>query len=305
MRHLLLTPLALLLSSSLGVLGGGNDWMTPLDGALRLSQLTIPGTHNAGARFEPLSGTAKCQNLTVREQLDAGVRLMDIRCRHINDAFSIHHGQVYQKISFTDVLNDTFGFLAANPGETVIMSINQTYKAENNTRSFEATFDSYVAQNPKKWQLSASIPTLNEARGKIVLLRRFSAKGLPKGIDASKWPNNTTFSIGKTLRIQDRYVVSDNNAKWDSIDKLIKEAKAGDPDKLYLNFASGYRPGLLGIPNITKVSNSINPRLATFFRANPKGRYGVVLMDFIDAETASLIYKTNTPHQAQGSPDQR
>jgi 1-phosphatidylinositol phosphodiesterase len=305
MRHSIRLTLALLLSSSLGVLGGGNDWMTSLDGTQPLSQLSIPGTHNAGARFEPLSGTAKCQSLTIREQLDAGVRFMDIRCRHINDDFSIHHGQVYQKISFRDVLNDTLGFLAANPGETVILSINQTHKAENNTRSFEATFDSFVAQNPNKWRLSASIPTLNEARGKIVLFRRFGANGLPKGIDASKWPNNTTFSIGKQLRIQDRYVVSENNDKWGAIEKLLKEAKAGDPNTLFVNFASGYKPGLLGIPNITKVSNSINPRLADFFEANPKGRYGAILMDFVDAETASLIYKTNLPHQDQGSPAQR
>lgn len=279
--------------------------MTSLDGKFLLSQLSIPGTHDAGARFEPLSGTAKCQTLTIREQLDAGVRFLDIRCRHINDGFIIHHGQVDQNINFTDVLNATHGFLAANPGEAVIMSVMEEYKSENNTRSFEATFDSYVAQDPTKWLLAATTPNLNEARGKIVLFRRFGASRLPKGIDASKWPNNTTFSIGKTLRVQDHYVVNDNNSKWDSIEKLLKEAKAGDPNTLFVNFASGYKPGLLGLPNITKVSNSINPRLTTFFKGKPHGRYGAILMDFVDADTASLIYKTNLPHQAQGSPDQR
>src|SRR5687767_7668450 len=76
----------------------GNNWLTPLDGNLPLSQFSIPGTHDSGALVEPVSGTAKCQNLSIADQLNAGVRFLDIRCRHINDAFAIHHGAVYQNM---------------------------------------------------------------------------------------------------------------------------------------------------------------------------------------------------------------
>jgi Ricin-type beta-trefoil lectin domain/Phosphatidylinositol-specific phospholipase C, X domain len=288
---------ALWLAMSFVAAAAGHDWMTPLNGSLPLSQFSIPGTHDSGARFEPSfpAGTAKCQNLTIAEQLAAGVRFLDIRCRHLDNAFTIHHGPIYQNINFADVLNATLSFLDANPGETVIMSVKEEYDASGNSRSFEATFDTYVAQTPSRWWLGANVPTLSAARGKIVLFRRFGASGLPKGIDASNFPDNTTFSTGGALRVQDRYVVPDNDAKWNSILAILNEARHGGPNTLYVNFSSGYKSGTFGIPSIPTVSNNINPRLTTFFTNNPSGRFGAVLMDFADAAKCSLIYQTNAP----------
>lgn len=277
-----------------GASGAGNNWMTPLDGALPLSQFSIPGTHDSGARFEPIGGTAKCQNLTLAEQLSAGVRFLDIRCRHIDNAFTIHHGQVYQNINFNNVLDDTIGFLNANPGETVIMSVKEEHTPSNNTRSFEQTFDAYVAQNPSKWLLGDSIPSLTAARGKIVLFRRFGS-GAVKGINASNWPDNASFSTGGTLRVQDVYNVSNNDTKWASVLQILNEARYGGPNTLYVNFASGTSSGVFGIPSIPNVSNNINPRITTFFNANPSGRFGALLMDFADAAKCALIYNTNAP----------
>ncbi len=268
--------------------------MTPLNGALPLSQFSIPGTHDSGALVEPVSGTAKCQNLSLGDQLNAGVRFLDIRCRHLNNAFAIHHGSVYQNMNFDDVINAVTGFLNSNPGESVIMSVKEEHTASGNTRSFEATFDWYVAKNPGLWRLDSGIPTLSQARGKIVVFRRFGAGALPKGIDASNWPDNTTFSTGGTLRVQDRYTVSNNDTKWSSILAVLNEARYGGPNTLYVNFASGVQ-SIFGIPNIPNVSNNINPRLSTYFNANPSGRFGVILMDFADASRSSLIYNTNAP----------
>ena len=63
------------------------DWMSAVNDSLKLSAISIPGTHDSGARYDPplLSGTAKCQDLTIREQLNAGTRFLDIRCRHIDN----------------------------------------------------------------------------------------------------------------------------------------------------------------------------------------------------------------------------
>lgn len=271
---------------------GGGDWMSRLDGGLSLSRLSIPGSHDSGALLEPLAGTAKCQTLTVARQLEAGVRFLDIRCRHQGDAFRIHHGAVDQKLTFAEVLDATCGFLTENPGETVIMSIKEEHTASGNSRSFEATFDSYVARNPSKWLLDASIPTLAKARGKIVLFRRFAAASTPKGIHAAPWPDRATFNSGD-LRVQDEYVVTDPDKKWARILALLEEARGGDPDTLYLNFASGYVPGLFGMPDIPAVSGSIHPRLDGFFAARPRGRFGVVVMDFVDADRCEAIYRTN------------
>jgi len=171
------------------------NWMGALNSNYTLSQFSVPGSHDAGARYEPVSGTAICQTLTISDQLNAGVRFLDIRCRHYYDAFTIHHGSVYQNLNFDDVLNACTSFLNSNPTECIIMSVKEEYNAAGNTRTFEQTFDSYTAKNPGYWYLGANIPVLSSVRGKIVLLRRFSAVTTPKGIDASNWADNTTFTI--------------------------------------------------------------------------------------------------------------
>ncbi len=126
-----------------------------------------------------------------------------------------------------------------------------------------------------------------------MLFRRFGASALPKGMDASNWPDNTSFRIEERLRVQDRYMVSDTNAKWAAILELFQEADHSKQATLYVNFLSGYKRGALGIPNITVVSNDINRRLEPFFADHPHGRFGVVVMDFADAAKAALIYGTN------------
>ena len=271
----------------------GTSWMTGLDGRLSLSQLSIPGTHDSGARLEPVPGTARCQSLSIRSQLDAGVRFLDVRCRHVDDRFRVHHGVVDQKIGFAEVVGDVLDFLDSYPGETVIMSVKPEHRAVGATRSFEATLDSYIAGHADRWWLAEELPRLDQVRGKVVLFRRFGAESTPKGIDASKWPDNTTFSQGKTLRVQDRYVVQQIDDKWNSIEEILNEAKTGGSNTFFVNFTSGYRSGLLGMPDIPAVSRAVHPRLKRYFADHPTGRFGIVLMDFVDAELAALVYRTN------------
>lgn len=271
-------------------------WMTSLPDNTSLSQLSIPGTHDSGARIEPIGGTAKTQDLSIADQLNAGIRFLDIRCRHIGDAFAIHHGSIYQQLNFTDVLNACNTFLNNNPGECIIMCVKEEHTPTDNTRSFEATFDSYTQQNPGRWLLSATVPTLGSARGKIVLLRRFGAGNTPKGIDATNWADNTTFTISNgqaELQVQDYYKVTDNNTKWNAITSLLTAARSGNSQTLYINFSSGYKPLIFGIPSITTVSDFINPKLGTYFTDATKGRFGIIPMDFANSDRTSRIVQTN------------
>ena len=272
-----------------------NNWMGALDNSLKISQLSIPGTHNSRARHEVFPGTAKCQNLTISEQLNNGVRFLDIRCRHFKDAFTIHHGSVYQKANFNDVLDACLEFLENNPTECIIMSVREEHKAADNTRSFEETFDRYVNQAPASWELGNSIPHLGDVRGKIVLFRRFKANDLPKGIHATYWKDKTTFTINSTakVRVQDVYRVGDKREKWNNILPLLEEAKSGAANTLYVNFTSAYKPGVFGIPDITTISDHVNPKLRAYFIENTPGRYGAVLMDFVEPSNCELIIKTN------------
>ena len=292
MRHCLFFGIVFLIC---GVLhAGDSDWMANFKDTELLSQLSIPGTHDSGALYEPFPGTAKCQNLTIAEQLNIGVRFIDIRCRHIDNSFTIHHGSVYQNLTFQDVLNTCNAFLDANPTETIIMSVKEEYDPENNTRPFEQTFVSYVNQNFSRWFFGTKIPTLGQVRGKIVLFKRF-VTSIPGGLDATAWADDTSFSIGNPapMRVQDNYNCSSTSEKWTDVSNMLAEAQSGLAGTLYVNFSSGYTSNFLGIPSITNVSNSINPQLSTYFSNHTSGRYGAILMDFVNDQRAELIYSTN------------
>ena len=271
-----------------------NSWMSVVADQTSIAAISIPGTHDSGATQEQVAGTAKCQNLSITDQLNAGVRYLDIRCRHIDNAFAIHHGAIYQNLNFNDVLNACINFLNSHPTETIIMSVKEEHTPSNNTRSFEQTFDAYVQQNPAKWDLGNNIPTLGSIRGKIRLLRRFSGSS-PKGIDATAWADNTTFDINNaaTLKVQDFYNVNDVNTKWTRVETLLNEAKNDVSNRLYLNYASGYKAGIFSIPSITTVSNFINPKITTFFTNNTHGKFGIIPLDFVDSGRSQLIINTN------------
>jgi 1-phosphatidylinositol phosphodiesterase len=270
-----------------------SDWMSRIDGTTKLGELSIPGSHDTCALHEPFPGTARCQALSLREQLETGVRFLDIRCRHVHDEFKIFHGSADQRASFSDVLSVCSTFLTNHPTECILMSIQQEYKPDANTRPFEQTFDAYVNGYTNLWYLNDRIPTLDEARGKIVLFRRFPAATVPKGIAASDWCDNTNFWIGNAIRVQDNYVVRDKLAKWKAIEALFQEMNIANHDVLYLNFTSGYEPQIFGIPNITAVSDYINSQLSSYLQsANPQRR-GIVIMDFVDAPRCALVVEAN------------
>ncbi|MBB5636802.1 1-phosphatidylinositol phosphodiesterase [Pedobacter cryoconitis] len=272
-----------------------SNWMSFLPDTTSIAQVSIPGTHDSGARFEPVSGTAKCQELTIAEQLSAGVRFLDVRCRHINNTFAIHHDLVYQNLNYSDVLKACIDFLNANPSETIIMSVKEEYTATGNTRSFEDTFDAYVQENASKWDLGTGISKISALRGKIKLLRRFSS-GKAKGIDATQWADNTTFDISNpaaNLKIQDEYRVANTDAKWTRIRTLLDAAHQDTSNRLYINFGSGYKPLIFGIPDIRTVNNFINPKITAFFGGNPSGKYGVMPLDFVTSDLARGIIKSN------------
>jgi len=273
----------------------GCNWMGALDDHKSLSQFSIPGAHNSGALHEPFHGTSQCQHLAVSEQLAAGVRYLDVRCRHVDDAFAIHHGPISQKITFADVIDICTKFLAGNPSECIVMSVKEESVPSHNTRTFEETFNSYVENDPQRWLLGADVPILKDAQGKIVLLRQFPTRKLPKGLDATSWPVNSTFTIDgpAKLRVQDNYIVPDNLGKLTAIQSFYSEAASAIGDILYLNFTSGYRRGALGIPDIRIVSEYINPAVSQYFSANRRGRFGISVTDFVNEALCALIVATN------------
>jgi 1-phosphatidylinositol phosphodiesterase len=239
--------------------------------------------------------------MSIANQLDIGVRYLDIRLRQIDNALVVHHGSVYQNQNFDDVLLQVTGFLAANPSETVIMEVSSEYTPANNSESYEQTFLRYVnhASYRSFWWRERTIPTLGAVRGKIVLVRRFSGSaGGAGGIDVTGWQDNTQFTLsdagGTRIVVQDAYQVSfsSNNTKWNQVTGLLDQAAGDGGATWYVNFTSGVR-SILGIPSTLTVSDDINGRLLSFATSSTRHHthLGTVVSDFVNKQTVQQLLR--------------
>ncbi|MEF2528285.1 MULTISPECIES: phosphatidylinositol-specific phospholipase C [Streptomyces] len=242
---------------------GTRDWMAGLGDATALQRMTIPGTHDSGARQGGLY--VACQNTSIAEQLQAGIRFLDVRCRVTGGSFAIHHGSFYQGLMFGDVLGACAAFLAANPSETVLMRVKQEYSAESDA-VFRAVFDDYLDNRGWRplFRIADALPSLGQARGRVVLLA--DNAGLP----------GLRYGDGGVFDVQDDYM-AEPFAKRRRIEDHFRRAVA-QPGKLFVNYTStsAYLPPRWN-------SDRLNPQVHAFVDgAEMTGRtgLGIVPMDF-------------------------
>lgn len=259
-------------------------WMKTIEENKFLSQINIPGTHDSGTyKFNRLifNNYVKTQNITIREQLDAGIRFLDIRCRHINNKFAIHHGRYFCNLMFGEVLEQCTAFLRVHDSECIVMSVKEEYKPEGNTREFYQTFLDYVQiAGESYWYRSNTIPRLKDVRNKIVLIHRFNFKQQTFGINAVNWPNNKTFKIQHqhdsiAFWIQDQYSVTWTQ-KAMAINELANESNKRE-NFWYLNFIS-LTPALSS--SIRKTSHFTNTIIHDIAKNNKNSFLGLIIMDY-------------------------
>lgn len=265
------------------------DWMKDVNGELKLLAISIPGTHETCALYG--GAYVQCQDIPLANQLLLGVRYFDIRCRHINDAFMIHHGFVYQYQAFGNDVRDVFiKFLKEHPTETILMMVKEEYDASNNTRGFDDTMQSYIDEYPEYFYLEPINPTLDQVRGKIVLFRRFSTWREHFGNEL-QFKDNAIFFSYTTIdaRVQDCYKIAtifERATKWSQMQQVLQEAKKDQyHQNLYINYGSG--TGVLCFPYA--VSEYINPLLGDHIVANPNDFLGVLMIDFIELYYDNVI----------------
>jgi hypothetical protein len=131
---------------------------------------------------------------------------------------------------------------------------------------------------------------LGEVRGKIILLRRFkAADGV--GFDLTYWPENARFRSRKNLvhAVEDHWWNPGEDDKYDFIITHIEEARRRDPRDLYITFSSA-----VGL-NARSYSKAINPRLNDYLAESPRGRVGIIAMDYFEKprELVSNVIKMN------------
>ena len=194
----------------------GPCWMKYVDGNKYLDELSIPGTHDSSTcsvdnDTEPQTSLAKCQQDYIPTQLLEGIRYFDIRLgkNDKNGDPGIDHGICYLLkkdggfMQLSDVIGYFKTFLNENPSEALIMLVSRG-NDEATDESVTTAFANVMDNNSDLFYTSSHVPTLNEVRGKIVLLRRFklagdSVDGHTWGLDLTEWDDKIKAHSEKSM----------------------------------------------------------------------------------------------------------
>ncbi|KAJ7828028.1 PLC-like phosphodiesterase [Mycena olivaceomarginata] len=315
------------------------NWMSKIDDETKLVDMNLPGIHDAAtwdysdarqAELVKYTGPIReavffrCQERSLLQSLNDGIRVFDLRLGYNpgTDTIGFYHGvaMLGPTTTLQDVLYGLYNWLIAHPSETILVSINQ--EAGSNTpydKKFEeilfATINNELGK--KFWlPVSGELGTLGTARGKLVLLQRFTYQYLSSPansfgihLDAEQWtPNGGDIKLvynqtpKRVAYIQDTFMPlvpprssADVNitSKFEAVTSHLAKAMNATLDSdveeaLYVSFASAHKNADKITPNIIALGDAstkgMNERLLPWFKQHKGNRFGIVLLDFYHSQ---------------------
>ncbi len=288
------------------------SWMKNIDNNTEVLRLNLAGTHDSVTKYAQFSHLSKCQNLNIYEQLCIGIRGLDIRVQSRGSRLGMVHGVAKafntpnhfgKQMDLADVLEQCYRFLDENPSETIVFQFKNDSGKEME-HCFDILFHRYIKDNQSKWYLENRSPLMNEARGKIILIRRCkmlqSNEYNPHntGIDFSKWieqdkpvPEPLTLKTGgeneMSFVIQDRYKYKPE-PRWNDCIMPFLDTMTDFCGTYIINYLST-AGGLKGPYNNSKY---INPAFMKY-PLKKNTYYGMIYVDFPTEELVEKIIRTN------------
>lgn len=285
-----------------------NSWMSGIDGDRRLFCLNLVGTHDCVTQYVQLSHFAKCQSMNIYDQLCIGVRALDIRVQARGSRLKMVHGitkafttanHFSAQMDMEYVLDCCYKFLNEHKSETIIFQFKNDSGKEQE-KCFDNLYGTYISKNPDKWYLKNCSPTLDEVRGKIVLIRRCKKDegkyaGADTGVDFSKWveqtqlvPDPLELEAGSmTFIVQDRFKYKPK-PRWNDVIKPFLDSMTEFNGKYIVNYLST-AGGLKGPKGNAKYIN----RMFDDYSLDSKRYYGTIYMDFPTEKLVEKVISTN------------
>lgn len=286
-------------------------WMSRHTDETPLALMNIPGTHDSAtwnytqATQDALANITagdgepvyppevfRCQNASIVESLNAGVRFFDLRFAldPTRTKLVFWHSQALmsERATVGDVITAFYYWLDLHPSETVILSfqyegstvVNATFDATVQHMMFDILNSTTAAHYID--QTHDELPTLGAARGKAVLFRRFDLDELPEEYEAALpglhlspglWVDNSKASslayntvMNLTAYIEDYYEpddLGDNSTAADNIDAKVNATVShlelaisdtpGYDGSLFITFASA--------EHVTAVPVAVTPQI--------------------------------------------
>lgn len=292
-----------------------NEWMKEIDDKKQLFCITIPGSHDCVTEYVQMPHISQTQDLNIYEQMEIGIRALDIRVQSLGNRLGMVHGVAKafnnpfrnsNQMDLADVLQHCYNFLNANPSETIVFQFKNDSNKECE-KCFDNLFYTYIKGNETKWYLENRIPTLGEVRGKIVLVRRCKMDGeneeftpLNTGIDFSQWVNqeqkeavpealplSTNGIDDAQFIIQDRFKYTPQE-RWDECLKPFLDSMTKFDGTYVINYTSTAG----GTKGPRYNSSIINP-LFMEYPLDKEKYYGTIYLDFPYPDLTRKIIEHN------------
>ncbi len=318
------------------------SWMRDIPDDAPVTMLSIPGTHNSCCIDGPL-GLAKTQNLDLPDQLNAGIRFLDIRLTHYHDNLCVHHDVVCTEKSYADVLTICSNFLRRHPSETILMSVKDETRFDSalgkfapsqvlcklpignvanqseNTRSFEDTFKARtwerVEDAPLFYNFTAAPPDSNSVSASPALTSETRLGEIrSKIVLLRRFEGSQDVGLDLTFWPENQRFRSAAPPFYHVEDRY---QDPGDDDK-YDFIVAHVEEARCGDPKDLYItfssavdltargySRTINPRLNGYLAGSSLGRVGIIVMDYFEEprELVSNVIKTNSTTGASGGHD--
>lgn len=288
------------------------DWMGGIADATPMRCISIPGSHDSGAKL----GNAfwQVQDTTIARQLDLGIRFFDIRLKadvipgvmaetkkagKKAKGLGLYHSVQYMAQQWeTDVLPVFLDFLKQHPSEAVIVLIN---REGGDKAAFTRLLSKSLKQGPYVREFSNDI-TLKECRGKILFLFREDAGKHYPGLRCSGWNDNVTCDVTLTTSkgvtaiasVEDEYGYDDIKGAQHKIEATLANIESAhhiEGGKWFLTYTS-----CTAIPNNTgaEFAAIVNPAVLQALSSVHQPS-GVILLDFCEhyQDLIKTIISTN------------
>ncbi len=105
------------------------SWMSCLDDDALVTDVVIPGSHNSASH--EMSWLGSCQSLSIKQEMQVGVRYFNIRVTKKSGVLKTFHGPI-TGVEVAPIIDDINSFLTANPSEFLILDFQ---KFDNDVQS--------------------------------------------------------------------------------------------------------------------------------------------------------------------------
>ena len=286
----------------------GNNWMGCLPDNLLITDVSIPGVHDAAtAHTHAFNAFAQCQQLSIMDQMTSGVRYFDLRARlSYGDRLKMYHGvdaceYKGDTLELSLVMTWIYNFLQTNPGETVIIQPKNEAGEEIGKDSDKALYEYFrdeAEKYPERWYIGDHVPTLGEVRGKILIMSRIKkvtdddfnkkssgryAAGVQWAMDAKRWvdwSNDYSSTLALTsetekyqIWTQDKYDTYGDD-KWKIIVNSVFNTAAGPMAKQAAAKTAGKNAWVVSYTSCVRTypqnaARDLNPRLKNKLMTDP------------------------------------